>query len=132
MELELRSRLIWNLLNRFAKWTEAPWKVLYKVSSKQNERWATQAQRTEPLVRRASSFNDSVLFNITDQYIVSFHVVRQNQLQLIQAINELCDGSPTPSHFWKVWIDLYWMDKIKILHFYLEQISMWNTSIRKS
>jgi hypothetical protein len=28
--------------------------------------------------------------------VVSFHVVRQNQLQLIQAINELCDGSPTP------------------------------------
>ena len=26
------------------------WKVLYKVSSKQNERWATQAQPTEPLL----------------------------------------------------------------------------------
>jgi hypothetical protein len=26
------------------------WKVLYKVSSKQNDRWATQALPTEPLV----------------------------------------------------------------------------------
>ena len=26
------------------------WKVLYKITSKQNERWATQAQSTKPLV----------------------------------------------------------------------------------
>jgi hypothetical protein len=36
--------------NCFAKWIEIWWKAPMEVSSKQNERWATHAQPTEPLV----------------------------------------------------------------------------------
>ena len=44
--LKLGSQMNSNLVGRRL------WKVLYKVSSKQNERWATQAQPTEPLVKQ--------------------------------------------------------------------------------
>jgi hypothetical protein len=37
-----------------------PWKVLYKVSSKQNERWATQDQPTEPAEPLVQLFQYSV------------------------------------------------------------------------
>ena len=47
------------LRNRFPKWTETWWESSMEVSSKQNERWATQAQPTEPevLIARSGKFS---------------------------------------------------------------------------
>jgi TRAP-type C4-dicarboxylate transport system substrate-binding protein len=42
------SKTIWQNLLKFGR--KHLWKVLYKVSSKQNDRSATKAEHTEPLV----------------------------------------------------------------------------------
>ena len=76
--LKLLSQMNWNLVESNL------WRVLYKVSSKHNERWATQAQPTEPLVGNVIICLTSHLPIICNIRVVTDIVTQWDQRQNVQ------------------------------------------------
>jgi hypothetical protein len=83
-------KTIWLNLLKFGR--KQLWKVLYKVSSKQNDRWETQAQLTEPLVPICCMSYSNMMFHVLahpTQTIIWYPSSQTQKSSLLKPLSQL-------------------------------------------
>ena len=97
------------------------WKVQYKVCSKQNERWATQAQPTEPLVTIQTAYH-LFWFLLQNVYHIFLVFFTKNCLYNIISFYH---------PFWIIWLFLLHISK-RFFPFIGENGTLWLTKNRST